>query len=496
MANKKLPNIIIFNPDQWRGKDVGCLGNPIIQTPHTDALMEEGVAFENCFVQNTVCTPSRCSFFTGWYPHVRGHRLMHHMLSPEEPFLLKQLKDRGYHVWWGGKNDVVRHDEQSNVVNERFYPDAKVIFDKNEENVKHGDPMFGAHYQGKMSNERVITRDDANVQGAIDFINSHPPEPYCICLTLSWPHVPFEADEPYYSMYDRDKLPPIIPKPEEGMKTKLLDKIRERMGLEKLNGDDFKEILAVYYGMISRIDTLLGNLTDSVKEAGHWDDTAVFVFGDHGEYAGDYCMMEKTQNTFEDSLTKVPLIIKYPKQVNIIKRDKPVDALVELIDFYATVEELADLPRTHTHFGKSLIPISTGKTEHHRDEVFCEGGARLEEPHTHELLGEPNHVYWTRLSVQNEFPQYHGKAVMVRTKEWKYVKRLYERDELYHLKDDPDELFNVVDDPQYIDVRAQMIEKIADWFIDTGDVVPYRLDPRFKTQKVPDYIGMALRREI
>jgi hypothetical protein len=76
------------------------------------------------------------------------------------------------------------------------------------------------------------------------------------------------------------------------------------------------------------------------------------------------------------------------------------------------------------------------------------------------------------------------------------VKRLYERDELYHLKDDPDELFNVVDDPQYIDVRAQMIEKIADWFIDTGDVVPYRLDPRFKTQKVPDYIGMALRREI
>ncbi len=69
---------------------------------------DEAVSFRNAFCQNPVCTPSRCSFMTGWYPHVRGHRTMFHMLHPErgEPVLLKTLKDTGYFVWWGGKNDL------------------------------------------------------------------------------------------------------------------------------------------------------------------------------------------------------------------------------------------------------------------------------------------------------------------------------------------------------------------------------------------------------
>ena len=44
---------------------------------------------------------------SGWYPHVRGHRTMFHMLRPDEPVLLRTLKDNGYYVWWGGKNDLV-----------------------------------------------------------------------------------------------------------------------------------------------------------------------------------------------------------------------------------------------------------------------------------------------------------------------------------------------------------------------------------------------------
>ena len=46
---------------------------------------------------------------TGWYPHVRGHRTMFHMLHQEhdETNLLRELKNDGYFVWWGGKNDMV-----------------------------------------------------------------------------------------------------------------------------------------------------------------------------------------------------------------------------------------------------------------------------------------------------------------------------------------------------------------------------------------------------
>ena len=89
---------------------IGHLGHPAAYTPTLDALVsEDAVSFANAFVQATVCTPSRCSFMTGWYPHVRGHRTMHHVLNPnfDEPNLLKVLRDNGYYVWWGGKNDLV-----------------------------------------------------------------------------------------------------------------------------------------------------------------------------------------------------------------------------------------------------------------------------------------------------------------------------------------------------------------------------------------------------
>jgi arylsulfatase A-like enzyme len=401
----------------------------------------------------------------------------------EEPFLLQQLKDRGYYVWWGGKSDCIRLEDQDKVVNERFkLKDG--TFHKPEPEIKYGHRMFYAHYGGKTADHPLVTKDEAIVQGAIDFINSRPPEPFAVCLTLSSPHCPFAVEEPYYSMYDREKLPPIIPKPAEGTKTKLLDRIRERMELDKLADADFKEILAVYYGMITKQDENLGRLMECLKKAGYWDDSALFVFSDHGEYAGDYRMVEKTQNTFEDDMTRVPLIIKYPSWIDVPKRSQLVDTLVELIDFYATVEELADLPVVHTHFGKSLVPLSLGLTDEHRDAVFCEGGARVEEPHTHETDRLPREeVYWPRVSVQNDFKELHGKAVMLRTKKWKYVYRLYERSELYDMEADPDELHNIIDLPSSAPVVQELNARMLRWFVDTGDVVPHKLDPRWPNEQ-------------
>ncbi len=65
----KRPHIIIFNPDQWRGDVMGHLGNPAAVTPNLDEIVEsDAVSFRHAFCQNPVCTPSRCSFMTGWYP--------------------------------------------------------------------------------------------------------------------------------------------------------------------------------------------------------------------------------------------------------------------------------------------------------------------------------------------------------------------------------------------------------------------------------------------
>src|SRR3972149_3541444 len=101
------PHIVIFNPDQWRGDVLGHLSNPAAATPHLDRMVaNEAVSFRNAFCQNPVCTPLRCSFMTGWYPHVRGHRTMFHMLHKDEPVLLKTLKENGYFVCWAGKNPL------------------------------------------------------------------------------------------------------------------------------------------------------------------------------------------------------------------------------------------------------------------------------------------------------------------------------------------------------------------------------------------------------
>ncbi|MBW2622242.1 MAG: sulfatase-like hydrolase/transferase, partial [Deltaproteobacteria bacterium] len=106
---KNRPHILLFNPDQWRGDTLGHTGNPAAETPNLDRMVAgEAVSFSNAFCQNPVCTPSRCSFMTGWYPHVRGHRTMYHMLHADrgEPNLQRELMANGYFVWWTARNDL------------------------------------------------------------------------------------------------------------------------------------------------------------------------------------------------------------------------------------------------------------------------------------------------------------------------------------------------------------------------------------------------------
>ena len=106
MKNK--PNIVLFVPDSYRGDVLGHQGNTAAVTPNVDALVaSDAVSYSNAFAQNPVCTPSRCSFMTGWYTHVHGHRSMRNMLKKHEPNLLSVLKQEGYDIWWGGKNDLV-----------------------------------------------------------------------------------------------------------------------------------------------------------------------------------------------------------------------------------------------------------------------------------------------------------------------------------------------------------------------------------------------------
>lgn len=495
------PNIVIFNPDQWRGDVLGHAGNPAACTPNLDALVSaEAVSFTNAFCQNPVCTPSRCSFLTGWYPHVRGHRTMFHMLRANhgETNLLRLLRQNGYHVWWGGKNDLIPgQDGFANDCDVKFRPTPqdferwgcqprRDLHSAAEWRGAEDSDTYYSFYAGRLdkgSDPIYCDNDWAMVLGAIDAIRNHTgDQPLCIYLPLSYPHPPYGVEEPYFSMIHRAALPPRAPTP-EGWRDKpaLLKGIWERQHMQNWSEERWTELRATYYGMCARLDTQLGLLMSALRDAGLWDDTALFLFSDHGDFTGDYGLVEKTQNTFEDCLTHVPFIIKPPAHIGVSPGIR--DALVELVDFSATVFDLTDIQPGYTHFGKSLLPLVTGETQVHRDAVFCEGGRLTGETQAMELESVssqvPSGLYYPRVGLQSrDDVPYHSKATMCRTAEYKYVRRLYELDELYDLARDPQELRNVIDDPAYAGVAISMRERMLTWYQETCDVVPFDTDMR------------------
>lgn len=101
-------NIIIFNPDEMRADVPGRLGNISNVTPNMDRFVKnDAVSFSQVYCQNTVCVPSRCSFLSGLYPHVLGHRTMEHAIDSEFSPMFKELKEAGYYVWMNNRNDFI-----------------------------------------------------------------------------------------------------------------------------------------------------------------------------------------------------------------------------------------------------------------------------------------------------------------------------------------------------------------------------------------------------
>ena len=506
------PHIVIFNPDQWRGDTLGHLGHPAVRTPNLDRLVAtDAVSFRHAFAQATVCTPSRCSFMTGWYPHVRGHRTMHHMLNPDlgETNLLKVLREHGYFVWWGGKNDLVPGQLGFEAhCDAHFRPtpaDYRRWRTKPHEESHGGDlawrgapdgDNFFSFFKGRLrpaEGERWFDGDWAMVRGAIDFLDDYDgDQPLCLFLPLGYPHPPYCVEEPWYSLTPREAVPERHLYETWDDKPALLRGIRDAQGLAGWTEERWRELRATYYGMCARVDHQFGLLVDALRRTHRYDDSAVFVFSDHGDFTGDYGLVEKTQNTFQDVLCRVPLIVKPPARRPAAAGVR--DQLVELVDFPATVYDLAGIDCGYWHFGRSVLPLLADPAAQHRDAVFCEGGRLRGEAQASERESVPPGVRYdgpSRLRIRNTLysprihlqlseaaPLPHTKAAMCRTERLKYVRRAYETDELYDLARDPGETRNRIADPDYREAAWELRERMLTWYMETCDVVPMQPDMR------------------
>ena len=470
------PNILIFMPDQQRADAIGCFGNPYIQTPNIDALAKRGTRFQNAFANHPVCGPSRVNLMTGWYPHTRGHRTLTHLVQAGEPNLLKYLKQDGYNVAWAGaRGDVFAPgvtEASTNFCGWTRKPNKMSMGPQYEDQ----SPLYNAFYHGKRPGETWLDFDEAATLTALDWLKERPKGPWCLWIPLIFPHLPFEVEDPWYSMYQTSDVPARISSHGHG-KPGFHQAIRDKLGTERLTEANWQEILRVYYGMISRVDDQLGRVMKELDHIGETDNTLTLFFTDHGEYAGDFGLVEKWPSGLDDCLLHNPLIVAGPG----VKENMTAETFTEMVDILPTLLEVAEIEPNHTHFGKSLVPSFSDPTTMIRDCAYSEGGFAFSEL---DLLERAQGEYANKANLQHEKPELVGKAISIRTAEYTYVYRLYENDEIYDRAQDPAEETNLIQDPALEDTIAGLKSRVLDWLFSTADVIPWDSDPRFP--KIPN----------
>lgn len=464
------PNFLFFMPETVRADAVFSDARATARTPVIDRLAAEGARFDNAFVQMAYCTPSRISMFTGLYPHTSGHRSLFYLLRPYERNLFQDLKEAGYTTAVFGKNDLLAQESVAQSFDVRE-PTVRPDWKGMPNPWQPGDPHELSFYFGCREGTDCHDGDWACVQSALEFLDRDHDRPFCLFLPLSFAHPPYQVEEPWFSMHDRAELPAPIPREFAG-KRRYVQMIHEVQKHERLGEADFREIKGCYYGMISRLDHQLGQLVDRLKARGLYDNTVICVFSDHGDYAGDYGLSEKWQCAFEDCMVHTPLVLRVPGCGPVAPRR----ALVEMVDLYPTVLELAGVEPKHYQFGRSLVPLLRGATDALRDAVFAEGGYLLDEAHGFTPV-TPG-LYGGRTQWRYDDPLVIAKAIMVRTPHYKYVYCPDDRDELYDLERDPDELHNIVEQPDAQTVRTDLRARILEWLTRTADTVPFGRDKR------------------
>ena len=477
------PNILIFMPDQLRADALGCFGSPVAQTPNIDALAERGTCFTNAWVNHPVCSPSRVSMMTGWYPHVRGHRTLTHLVQPEEPNLLALMREAGYRVAFAG----ARGDVFAPGVTERStdFCGWTVRPERTQMSTgpthPEGSPRYHAFLHGMRPDVPGgvwLDFDEAVTRTALDFLAAPPTEPWLLWMPMLFPHLPFEVEREWYEAFDPAAMPAPIP-PRPG-KAPFQAEIHRRAHLDALEAGDWQEIARIYHAMTARVDAQLGRVLAALDASSSAEDTLVVFLTDHGEYLGDFGLVEKWPAGLEPCLTRNPIVVAGAGT----RAGAVCDAPVEMIDLLPTLLDLAGGTAKHTHFGRSMLPFLVDPAAPSgRTATFVEGGFHTADAH---LFEEASGEYALKAGLQREQPALVGKCVAMREGGWTYVHRQGAPAELYDRASDPQEQFNLLADAPndaLADERRQRAERMRgamlDWLLETSDVIPWQADPRF-----------------
>jgi len=445
------PNILFVAVDDLR-PELGTYEQPHIHSPNIDELAEQGTVFLRAYVQQAVCSPSRTSLLTGLRPDATGvWNLTTHFREniPEVVTLPQHFKAHGYRsvglgkIYHGGLDDAQSWSEPW------WEPESAGGFNYLlRENIA----LAAKHPQGKgPAYEKADVPDNAYADGQLadraigklrEFARKKD-SPFFLAVGFTKPHLPFNAPRKYWDLYDSEaiQLPTNSGPPKNTPDIALTNwgELRSYYGMPREGGvsDENARILKhAYYASVSYIDALVGRLLAEVDQLGLGDNTIVVLWGDHGFKLGEHGAWSKHTNFEID--THAPLIVSVPGSAQAGRSN----ALVEFVDIYPTLCELAGLPKPTHLQGSSFARI----------------------------LEDPN-IPWKKAAF-SQYPRGRTMGYSMRTNRYRYnlwkVRRPWYKDliarplgldiagmELYDHLNDPGETINLADDPRYAEVLEQ-----------------------------------------
>ena len=484
------PNLLFIFTDEQRADTMAAYGNSIIQTPTLNRLTAQSTVFDQAYVTQPVCTPSRSTILTGQWPHTNGLRHNNIPLSPETRCLPEFLESGdyycGYHGKWHlGDELYLQHGFDEWVSIEDGYNSH---FTKGRDKSKKSDYHHWLIENGHTpQNGDRFGRGEATSlpeqwgkpkflgDNAGRFIRENKERPWCLYVNFLEPHMPFYGPRDDQHDLDEITLPANLDHPpteDQPLKARYYARAYRENGFGdrfQLKTDrDWRRLICNYWGLCSLVDHHVGRILDTLTECGLDDNTIIVYTSDHGDMMGSHRLLAKTV-MFEEAV-RVPLIVKLPGQT----KPRRIMGPVSQIDLVPTLLDLMGEPVPE---GDELQGKSLG------DVLRADGPARLEEPvfiewngrdsgQPGKVMNEDTRPDWAKeMCTQDELAAAIADPVrtVITPDEWKYNHSPLGEHELYDLNNDPFELRNMVKKPEHASRIAEMKALIDAWKERTGD---------------------------
>eukprot|EP00904_Undaria_pinnatifida_P002336 jgi/Undpi1/12102/HiC_scaffold_41.g14075.m1 len=262
-------------------------------------------------------------------------------------------------------------------------------------------------------------------------------EPFNLTVGFMLPHAPFVARREDYQLYEESVPLPAKPRPFAAEQHPFLRWWRQATEIEAVTEAETRRARAAYWGLVTRVDALVGQILRALEENGLVENTLIVYTSDHGDMLGEHGLWWK--HVFYEESVKVPLIMSWPGR---IPAGQQCDRVVSALDVNATILAAIDAPPLPHSEGRDFLSLVDGREvpEDWEDIAFSE-------------------------YCSDEFAPAGGcYQRMIRQGDWKLVYYHNQPGQLFNLADDPEEMVDLANDSAAKTMLDAMTERLlSDW---------------------------------